>query len=108
MSNLPKNTRATVIPRAFAIAMRNPQSNGYAERLALRNISSCPVSQAAQKTRRSIWNFCSYLTTRFTSLVLASDLEEGPARAQFPLTNGSVHHRVPPSCALLWGSRRVS
>ena len=42
MSSLPKNTRATVIP-VFAIAMRHPQSSGYAAPSALKSISSCPV-----------------------------------------------------------------
>jgi methylated-DNA-[protein]-cysteine S-methyltransferase len=45
---------------------------------------------------------------RATGPVLALDPQEGLVRAQFPLTNGSVHHKVPPSRALLWGSRRVS
>jgi methylated-DNA-[protein]-cysteine S-methyltransferase len=45
---------------------------------------------------------------RATDPVRASDLQVGLVCVQFPLTNGSVHHKVPPSCALLWGSRRGS
>jgi methylated-DNA-[protein]-cysteine S-methyltransferase len=45
---------------------------------------------------------------RATDPVHASDLQAGLVCAQFPLTNGSVHHKVPPSCALLWGSKRGS
>jgi methylated-DNA-[protein]-cysteine S-methyltransferase len=45
---------------------------------------------------------------RATDPVHASDPRAGLVCAQFPLTNGSVHHKVPPSCALLWGSKRGS